>query len=120
NEGIWLQGLLENMGAHAAGIQKDDVLVSLGGKDITNWNAFRTALEPHKAGDKVPVVFYRGPERHTITMELSRRKLTEVPATLEELTERYRTAYAMIDSELEALFEGITESEADYRPAPDE
>ncbi len=119
-EGVWLGGLIEGMGAHAAGLQKDDVLVGLGGKDVTNWNSFRAALEQHRAGDKVPVVFYRGPERHTVTMELSRRKITEVPASVKELADKARASYAAVDSELEECFKGVTEAEADHRPTPDD
>lgn len=119
-EGIWLAGLVDGMGAQAAGLQKDDVVVSLAGRDITTFQSFTTALEGHQAGDKVPVIFYRGPERHEVTVELSRRPTPELPATTEELARAMKEVNAALDAELDALFEGVSEAEADYRPAPNE
>src|SRR5436190_6710988 len=119
-EGFWLAGLVDGMGAQAAGLQKDDVVVNLAGQDITTFQSFTSALEKHKAGDRVPVVFYRGPERHEVTIELSRRPAPKLPATKEDLVRPLTEANTALHAELDALFEGVTEAEAGYKTAPTE
>jgi uncharacterized protein YndB with AHSA1/START domain len=119
-QGMRLDGLVEGMGAANAGLQKDDVVVRLAGHDITTFPSLTAALEEHQAGDKVEVVFYRGPEKHTVTMELSKRPMPEVPDTAEAVAAAARAVYKDLDPELEQIFEGVSEAEADYRPGPGE
>lgn len=119
-EGIRLEGVLEGMGAHAAGLLKDDVIVGLGGKKITGWVTLVAALQARRAGDKVAVAFYRGSEKKTVTMELSQRRLPEVPPTAEALAEAVRQMHVQLDAELDTCFEGVPEGEVAHRPAADE
>jgi uncharacterized protein YndB with AHSA1/START domain len=119
-EGIRLEDVVEGMGAQAAGLQQDDVIVGIGGAEVTGWPTLSRALQAHRAGDNVEVVFYRGSEKKSVTMELSRRPLPEVPATPEALAEAVRQVYAELDAELTQFFDGVSEAEASYRPAPDE
>jgi uncharacterized protein YndB with AHSA1/START domain len=58
--GIRLEGVLEGMGAAAAGLQAGDVIVSIDGTDVSDWPSLSSALSPHRAGDTVDVVYYRG------------------------------------------------------------
>jgi membrane-associated protease RseP (regulator of RpoE activity) len=119
-EGIRLDGLVEGMGAQAAGLQKDDVIVHLGGQPITGWQTLLATLGTHQAGDKVQVSFYRGPNQHTVTLELSRRPMPDVPPTAKALAETIRGTDDELDTELARLFEGVTEAEASHEPAPGE
>ncbi|MGH2522554.1 MAG: SRPBCC domain-containing protein [Anaerolineales bacterium] len=119
-EGVRLDGVVEGMGAQAAGLQKDDVLVRLGGKKVSNWPTLTSALQDHRAGDKVTVVFYRGGEKRTATMELSRRPLPEIPQTAQALAEAARKMYTELDAELAQCFEGASEEAAGQQPAPGE
>ncbi|HLB47321.1 MAG TPA: SRPBCC domain-containing protein [Anaerolineales bacterium] len=119
-EGIRLDGTLEGMGARAAGLQKDDVIVGMAGKKITGFPSLAGALQGRRAGDRVAVKFYRGKKLETVTMELSRRPLPPIPATAAELSEAVRKMYAELDVELEKCLEGVTEAEASFKPAPDE
>lgn len=120
SEGILLKGLVEGMGAEAAGIEKGDVVVAIGGRDVLNFPTFVAALEPHQAGDRVPVTFYRGSDKRTVDMELSRRPMPELPTTLEALVDGTRQSYATVDKELDELLEGVSEEAAERRPAPDD
>ena len=61
------------MAAHAAGLQRDDVLVQLDGQSITAWPSLSPVLAAHRPGDRVAAVFYRGPEQRRVTVELSPR-----------------------------------------------
>ena len=119
-QGIRLEGTFEGTGARAAGLLKDDVMVKLGGKKAVDFPSLTRALEGRQAGDKVPVVFYRGKEKQTAIMELSRRPIPEVPSTAAELAEAARKLYAGRQANFAKRLEGVTEAEAERRPAPNE
>jgi hypothetical protein len=120
-EGMRIDEARPGMGAHAAGLCKDDVIVEMNGRKITNdYGTFVSALQGKKGGDKVQVVFYRGSQKKTITMELSRRPIPDIPWQPAELAKRVRARYDDSLSQLEVAFEAVTETEADYEPAPGE
>lgn len=120
-EGLRLDGLVAGMGAERAGLQKDDVLVGMAGHPITNdFNSLPLAISGKKGGDKVEVVYYRGPEKNTITMELSRRPMPDVPFDAAELARQAREIYEPALSELEKCFEGFSDQQAMQRPEPNE
>ncbi|HTX91004.1 MAG TPA: SRPBCC domain-containing protein [Anaerolineales bacterium] len=119
--GMRLDFLPEEMGAFKAGLRKDDVLVELAGKPLTSdFGTLLTALQGKKGGDKVEVVFYRGPEKKTLTMELSRRPIPQIPWDAAGLAKEARKRYNEGIGALEKIFAGVSESEADFRPAPSE
>ena len=121
NAGARLAGTAGGSGAQAAGLQKDDVIVRLGGKPITGFSSLGPALQGHQAGDKVPVVFYRGPQKHRVSMALSRRPEPPVlPAGGAELAERAEVLYAGFLNDMAARLKGVSEAEAGHRPAPNE
>jgi uncharacterized protein YndB with AHSA1/START domain len=119
-EGLWISGFLDGMGAQKAGLQPDDILVSLGGHPITGFATFGNAIQNYRAGDNVEVGYYRGGEHHTVTVQLSQRPVPNIPATHDALVEELRAAYATVDAELDAALAGVTEQEADYRTGPDQ
>ncbi|HKP52850.1 MAG TPA: SRPBCC domain-containing protein [Chloroflexia bacterium] len=119
-EGLRLGGLVPGMGAEAAGFQKDDVIVAMGDRDVMNFQTFVAAIEPHRAGDRVPVTFYRGHEKRTVEMELSARPMPEVPATVEAMVEGARQMYATLDKELDELLEGVADEDAERSPSSGE
>jgi len=119
-KGIRLAGTAEGTGAHAAGFQRDDVLVKIGGKPVFDFPSLAAALQGRSAGEVVPVVFYRSAEKKTVKMELSKRPLPTPPATAAELAELARKTYAERDAAFVKLLEGLSEAEAEKRPAPNE
>jgi uncharacterized protein YndB with AHSA1/START domain len=119
-EGLRLRGLIDGMGAQVAGLQRDDILVQLGEYPIAGGESLARALQHYQAGDRVPVVFYRGPQQQTLIMELSRRPPPDLPATPAALADAMRAGYAVVDEELAACFAGASEEATAYRPAPDE
>lgn len=121
SEGMRLDGTVEGMGAEKAGLQKEDVLVEMAGKPITNdFNSLPNAIAGKKGGDSIEVVFYRGPEKKTVTMVLSKRPMPEVPFDPAEFARQARAMYDAALPELEKCFEGVSDAEARARPAPDE
>lgn len=120
-EGIRIDGTVDGMGAQKAGLQRDDVLVEMAGKPITNdFNSLPTAISGKKGGDKIEVMFYRGPEKKTVTMELSKRPMPEVPFNPAELEKQARQLFEPALVELEKAFEGFTDAQALTRPEPNE
>lgn len=120
DHGVRLSGVVDGMGAQAAGLRGGDVIVSIGGKKVASSPSLFAALQGRRAGQTVPVTFYRGRDRRTVPMTLSARPLPEVPATAAELAEYVRGLYAGYDAQLAECFAGVSEAEANYRPAPDE
>jgi uncharacterized protein YndB with AHSA1/START domain len=120
DRGVHISGTVDGMGAQAAGLQKDDVLVAMGKHKLWNFPTLTTALAGHRAGDRVEVKYYRGGELRMTDMELSRRPLPEIPATAAELADRVRQAYETADADLENTVKGISEAEAEHRPGPNE
>jgi hypothetical protein len=119
-EGIRLTGLVEGMGAQRAGIQVGDVLVRLAGHPTTAFPHIGQALDKHRAGDVVDAEVYRDGEKLTIPVQLTGREIPTLPETAKDLAAQARKLYAEVDVELDGLFEGVTEEQAEYRPGPDE
>ncbi len=121
SEGIRLADTIEGMGARAAGLKQDDVIVEFNGKPITNdFSSLALALQGKKGGDKVDVVFYRGPEKRTVSMELTRRPVPEVPWNPQELAKQVRAKYDQAFEILEAAFAGVSDAEASHSPTTGE
>lgn len=113
-DGIRLAGTADGSGARVAGLQKDDVIVKFAGKSV-NPVMLGKVVPNYKAGDKVPVVFYRGSEKKAVSLELSRFPIPEVPSTATELAEAVRKNYVELNAEFEKAPEGVTEAEADHK-----
>lgn len=122
--GVKLDGVAEGSGAQAAGLQKDDVLTQLDRtrlKAFNDYNSIGAALRGKQAGDKLKVGFYRAGEKHTALLQLSAPPPASAwPATPAAMAEAAQNVYADLCRELAAMLEGVTEAQADQRPAPDE
>ncbi|HLA08116.1 MAG TPA: SRPBCC domain-containing protein [Anaerolineales bacterium] len=120
-DGLRLDGLVESMGAYRSGLRKDDVLVEMNGHLVrADANSLPNAIAGKKGGDKIEVVFYRGPEKKTLAMELSKRPMPEVPFDPAELEKRARELYETGLAEVEKCFEGVKDADAMKRPEPQE
>jgi hypothetical protein len=118
HEGMRLDAVVDGMGAQRSGLQKDDVIVEFAGHPIYNANSLPNALSGKKGGDTVAVVIYRGPQKKTIQLELSKRPMPEVPFDTAELAKRARELYEPGLAEVEKCFEGFTDDEAMAKPDP--
>ena len=120
-EGIRLDGLVAGMGAERAGLQKDDVIVEMNGHPVKNdASSLPNAIAGRKGGETIDVVFYRGAEKKSVAMELSKRPMPEVPASPVELARQARALYEPALDELEKCFEGFTDEQAMHRPGATE
>lgn len=120
SSGILIEGVVDGMGAQAAGIQKNDVLVSLASKEIHGLADLGVSVSGKRAGDRVEVVVYRGARKLAFEMELSHRKLPETPTTITELVESaHRHADAGIAA-IDAFANGVPDEDTGIRPTANE
>jgi uncharacterized protein YndB with AHSA1/START domain len=117
SSGIRLDSAAPGMGAEAAGLQQGDVLVEIDDQPITDFASLTNILQGHLAGDRVMVGYYRGPERRSVSMELSRRLLPTVIWDPVELSRAVASRYAEASQALRSFFADVSEAEASHRPA---
>jgi uncharacterized protein YndB with AHSA1/START domain len=121
SDGIRLDFLPEEMGAYRAGLRKDDIIIRLGGKPMSNdYGSLVVALQGKNGGDTVEVEFYRGAEKKTVSMELGKRPIPQIPWEPAELAKTIRVKYDEGLAALNQVFKGVSEEEASRRPAPGE
>ena len=120
-DGLRLDGLVDGMGAQRSGLQKDDVIIEMNGHPIRNdASSLPIAIAGKKGGDTIEVVFYRGPDKKTINMELSKRPMPDVSFDPAELAQKARDLFDPALVELEKCFEGFSDEQAMERPDPKE
>ncbi len=119
-EGVLLEGTMEGTGAQAAGLEKGDILVSLNGTPLVNYNSFEVALRGLKAGDRPVVEYYRGAEKRSAPLELSSFPIMELPDSAAELAARAREVSERLLTDLRAQLEGVSDALASARPAEGE
>jgi uncharacterized protein YndB with AHSA1/START domain len=115
-EGMRLDTVLDGMGAASAGLQPNDVVVGIDGREVRNWETLSAALADHRSDDTVEVTYYRGPEKRQTRMTLSGRPIPELPATTAGLAEAVRQRYDQIEEELDSFFADVGDEAALYKP----
>jgi len=119
-EGIRLGGVVEGMGAQAAGLQADDVIVRIGKFETKDGGTLGYIIGGYKAGDLVEVEFYRNGAKKTIQMKFSARPVSEIPSTPQGLAKIVSESYAKVRADLSSLFASVSEEAASQKPSPDE
>lgn len=72
--GYKLAGVFDGSPAQVAGLKKGDVLVKLGGREVTDLASFTTALRAHDPGDLVEVTVLRADRSLNFTVVLGNRQ----------------------------------------------
>jgi len=119
-EGIRLSGVVEGMGAQAAGLQAEDVLVRIGNFETKDFGTLGYILGAYKAGDQVEVEFYRSGEKKTLQMKLSGRSIPEIPPTPQALSQKVAESYKKAKADLSEALAGVSETAASFKPSPEE
>ncbi len=120
-EGLRLDGTVAGMGAEKAGLKQNDVIVGMAGNPITSdFNSLPLAIAGKKGGDVIEVVFYRGAEKKTVNMELTKRPVPDVPFNAQKAADIARDLFEVGLDEVEKCFEGVTDQQAMKRPAEGE
>ena len=115
-EGVLIQNTLEGSGAQAAGLVKDDVLVSLNGVPLRTPNSFAQALHGLNAGDCPPIEFIRAGVKQSTTLTLGTFPIPEYPSAPAELAEKERAVQAGEMVALREQLAGLSEAEAGHHP----
>ncbi|MHB0988397.1 MAG: SRPBCC domain-containing protein [Bellilinea sp.] len=118
-QGLRLGGTAEGSGAHAAGLLKDDVIVSLDGHPVSDFDSLGLPLQSLHAGDQPEIIFYRGPVRHTVPLTLSSFPIFKSPPPA-EMARQYRKNAGEILAAWAAQLAGISEEQAAKQPAENE
>ena len=119
-DGLRIDDTVEGLGARAAGLKANDVIVEMAGKAISANSDFGNALQGLRAGDQVEVVIYRGPQKMTLNLELSRRPIPEIPPTTAELAQKIAQLYSELEAELDKFFGAVSDTEASFKIGPNE
>lgn len=117
SEGVRLADTVEGMGAAKAGLQSNDVIVELAGKPIRSWPDLGKILQEQRAGESLPLAFYRGSQRHEVVLQLSARPIPETPLDPVEFARKLRQVDAEVIGEIQRVFGGVSEAEAEFAPS---
>jgi uncharacterized protein YndB with AHSA1/START domain len=119
-KGMLIGGVVDGMGARAAGLEKGDVITRIDEAKVSDWASLQTALAAHRAGDQVAVTYYRGAEKATTLMTLSARSIEEPPVTPAALAEALGAADEDFRRRLGETLAGVPDDLAARRPAATE
>jgi uncharacterized protein YndB with AHSA1/START domain len=119
-KGLRIDRPIEGMGAEKAGLQSNDVIVEMDGKPIHSFPDLDVVLQAKQAGDPLSVGFYRGAKRQQLEIKLSARPTADVPMDPAAIAKELQPIYEGIAADLRELFAGVSEAEAEHRPAPGE
>lgn len=90
--------------ADKAGLQQQDVIVSLNGEQIRNWDAFRTEIASKKPGDKIKLGVIRDKENVELTVILGERPTDEMvsadPVQMRSMEERLGFTVTELDGSI--------------------
>jgi uncharacterized protein YndB with AHSA1/START domain len=117
SRGIYLSTVLPDGGAAAAGLKRGDVITHIGGMAITDDASLTTTLGAYRAGDRVQVGYVRGTRSGIVSIDLRVRPTEEIPSSPEQAVERARALRGELIAELRTLVSGLTEEQANRRPA---
>jgi membrane-associated protease RseP (regulator of RpoE activity) len=104
------------MGAAKAGLQSNDVIVELEGKPIRSWPDLGKILQQKRAGESLPLAFYRGSQRHEVVLQLTARPIPETPLDPKAFARRLREVNSEVIGKIWEAFRGVGELEAEFAP----
>lgn len=119
-EGTMVGNLVPGFGAEKAGLQAGDIITHFKGEKISPNNQMNVIIKDNKPGDEIEVTAIRGEETLTLIMPLSAYPVPEIPETYAELVDLVAPQYDTLIEELTALFEGVSEEQANKAPADGE
>jgi len=68
--GALITGIVQGGPAAQAGLAQGDVIVGIGSKDVASQSDLLLAIQGDQAGQKVKVIYYRGPQKRATTVTL--------------------------------------------------
>jgi uncharacterized protein YndB with AHSA1/START domain len=114
--GTRLSDVVDGMGAQKAGLQKDDVIISVDGHDLTTGTTLTSYMASKHAGDGVDLVYYRGSEKRTAKMKLSGRPIPPMPSSGLDLSIQVEPIYKQFENEIEEIINNASEIACSHKP----
>ena len=71
SRGIYISEILAGGGAEAAGLQKEDIILTVNGTEVGTMNKINSIIVGYKDGDTVTVTYLRGGQEYTADVRLS-------------------------------------------------
>ncbi|MCH8904841.1 MAG: PDZ domain-containing protein [Bacteroidetes bacterium] len=71
--GALITGIIEGTAAEAAGLMEGDIITSIGGQNIDNYEMLVKVISQHKPGDKVEIEYLRNGTSNKVELELGSR-----------------------------------------------
>lgn len=75
DKGVVITSIVEGSAAKSAGLEKGDVIVKIGNKNVKNAAYLKYELYQYKPGDKVEITFVRGKDTKKATLKLTKSDL---------------------------------------------
>ncbi|MGD2026181.1 MAG: PDZ domain-containing protein [Anaerolineales bacterium] len=120
DSGMRLSNVFDGKGAEQAGIQGGDVIVSLAGTPLVDYESLKSVFAQHRAGDTVDVEYFHDEELKKSRLTLSEYPVPEVPGTAQDIAEKLAHFYTKVNTAIERLLEDKLEAQTEYRPAAGE
>lgn len=74
---VFVESTMKSMGAEAVGLQRGDIITSIEGTPVKNYNELRKEITKHAPGDRVAVTYKRDAEEKTVYVLLSSQAETK-------------------------------------------
>jgi len=118
--GVMVLNVVPGFGADKAGIQSDDVIVSIGGKKIENMASMFVIIPEYAPGDRISMTVYRGNEQLTFEVDTTPQIFQSLPSSSEELAKEIESSSTKFLEKLDRVLAGVSEAEAAYSPGPEQ
>jgi uncharacterized protein YndB with AHSA1/START domain len=118
--GVYVAEVLEEGGAVTAGLERGDVITSVDGLAVTDWDALLTILATSQPGDYVQVGYVRRGRRNIVAIELAARPTPEVSFDLQEMVNQMQAMQVDTMRALRQALKGVTDELAGQNPTADE
>lgn len=117
DSGMLLSNVIEGKGAEQAGMQGGDILVSVAGTPLVDYESLKGVFAKFRAGDTIDIEYFHGDELKKSDLTLSEYPVPEVPATAHDIAERLEHFYEKVNKVIDQLLEDTLEAQAEFRPA---
>lgn len=115
--GLYLSSVLEGGSADKAGLQKDDVITSVGGVAVTDEDSLSMTLAPYKPGDEVQLTYVRGEDRSSVWLELRGQEVIDVSFDPREVVAQVGQEHETLMASLREVLEDLSEEQAEKQSA---
>ena len=118
--GVYIAGLIQDGGAAASGLQKGDVIVSIGGLSVSDPDSLATTLANFRADERVHVYYLRGLARRSAAVVLQPASMPEVSFDPHDVAARIGSRQAALLTQVRQAVARLSDEQTRRRPTADE